>query len=285
MKVIVTGATGYVGSAITRRLRDRGETVFSVCRTGEIAVDLCSPHFVATVQKAVPTADAIVHCAACLHGDATNTQLSSVNAIGTQQVLRLAQSLGVHYLINLSSVPLIGRPQSLPVDESHPAVPATPYHASKFYAENLVRLSHGPQLKTTNLRLTSPIGAGAPPGRIFSTFAGAAAAGAPITLLGRGGRRQNYVDIRDIAQAVERCLAESATGLFLIGGERSYSNRELAEHCCRVAGSNAGILYSDQPDSEEDLVWEISTARAHATFGYTPAFSLNDSIRAFLASL
>ncbi len=89
---------------------------------------------------------------------------------------------------------------------------------------------------------------------------------------------QNYVDVRDIARAVELGLGSSASGVFNIAGARSISNLDLAKLCIQLTGSRSTIAFSGAPDVEEGLRWEISTARAHKAFGYTPAYSLEDSI-------
>ena len=105
----------------------------------------------------------------------------------------------------------------------------------------------------------------------------------PIQVAGRGTRRQDYVDVRDAAQAVESCLCRRASGLFNIGGGRSISNRELAEMCRQVLGSSSQVDYGGRPDPEEGIVWDVSIVRAGAELGYRPQHDIEHSIRVLAA--
>jgi len=218
MKVIVTGGTGQIGSVVQSHLRSLGWEVTDVSRSGTVRADLASTDFAERVANEVKWCDAIVHCAASMAKGLTDHALAQVNGAGTQEVIRLAALTGAGQLIYLSSVPVIGQPQCLPIAEEHPTHPLTAYHASKLFGEQLVRLAGSPALKTASLRLTSPIGPGTPPGRIFSEFVGRARRGEPLMLAGQGGRRQNYVDVRDIAQAAGQCLRSKAAGIFNVAG-------------------------------------------------------------------
>ena len=100
MTILVTGATGKVGSRLARRLAARGLRVRAFVRDParaalgdiELAVgDLLDP---GTLSKAVTGVDAIVHCAAFFRG-ATPEQAHATNDLGTQQLARAAIAAGV----------------------------------------------------------------------------------------------------------------------------------------------------------------------------------------------
>jgi nucleoside-diphosphate-sugar epimerase len=152
------------------------------------------------------------------------------------------------------------------------------------FGEHLVRLAASPALRTASLRLTSPIGPGTPPGRIFSEFAGRARRGEPLVLAGQGGRRQNYVDVRDIARAVGQCLQTGASGIFNVAGTADVSNLELARCCIQTLGSASPVAFSGTADPEEHIAWVVSTEKARRSFGYQPVHSLADSIQAYVSS-
>jgi UDP-glucose 4-epimerase len=256
--------------------------VIDVSRSGTIRADLSSPDFAERVAGTVKQCDAIVHCAASLAKGLTDLSISQVYCIGTQQVIRIATLTGALRLVYISSVPVVGRPQYLPVDEEHPTVPLTAYHASKLFGEHLVRIAHGPALKTASLRITSPVGPGTPPGRIFSEFVRRARGGERLILAGQGGRRQNYVDVRDVAQSVVQCLQSEASGVFNVAGAAAISNLDLARRCIKVLKSDSEVHFSGVSDPEENLAWEVSIEKARQSFGYEPAHPLEDSIQAHL---
>jgi len=282
MKVLITGGAGHVGGAIHHHLVSRGWEVIDVSRSGTIRADLSSPDFAERVAGRVKQCDAIVHCAASLAKGLTDLSISQVNCLGTQQVIRVATLTGAARLVYISSVPVVGHPQHLPVDEEHPTVPLTAYHASKLFGEHLIRLAHGPALITASLRITSPVGPGTPPGRIFSEFVRRARGGEQLILAGQGGRRQNYVDVRDVAKSVGQCLQSEVSGVFNVAGAAAISNLDLARRCIQALNSNSEVHFSGVSDPEENLAWEVSIEKARQSFGYGPAHSLEDSIMAYL---
>lgn len=288
MRILVTGASGHVGGAIAAHLVQCGHDVVGLSRRTsrvaglcqQIAMDLGAPAFVEQVVDATSPCDAIVHAAAALDKEPDAPAISVTNCLGMQHILAVAQQWNTKSLIYLSSVPVIGTPEIVPITERHPVHPRTAYHASKVYGEYLLDIARRGGLSGASLRLTSPVGPGMPANRIFSVFVAQARANLPLQLAGEGTRRQNYVDVRDVAIAVEHCARERVTGLFNIAGARSISNHELAQACVRTLGSLSHIIFTGQPDREEGIAWEVSNARAAERFGYTPRYDVEDSIRA-----
>jgi nucleoside-diphosphate-sugar epimerase len=285
-RILLTGASGQIGRAIAAHLVAEGFVVFGVSRHGSavsgltehLQLDISKPDFVDRAVQGMGRCDAIVHAAASLSKDAFDPDLARTNCLGTQQVTALARAWAVTRLAYVSSVPVIGKPLQHPIAETHPASPATAYHATKLFGEELVRLAARPGLVTCSLRIASPIGPGTPADRIAAAFARRARAGERIELLGRGGRRQNYIDVRDVARAVGLWLSRPAPGVFIIPGW-TISNRDLAETCVRLFGSPAAVIYADRPDPEETDAWDLCGDRAEAAFGYRPSYTLDDSLR------
>ena len=210
MRVLVTGTSGHVGGAIATHLVDRGWEVVGVSRrTGkleglaeQVQVDISSLSFQSEVSSVVSPCSAIVHAAASLDKDLYDPAISLTNCLGTQQVLKLANMWGVKSFVYISSVPVIGRPQGVPITEEHPTDPLTAYHASKLYGEYLTEIARQNGLASAILRLTSPVGPGMPDNRILSIFVKQALVNDPLRITGQGTRQQNYVDVRDVALAV-----------------------------------------------------------------------------------
>lgn len=198
-------------------------------------------------------------------------------------MLRLANLWQAHSFVYISSVPVIGLPQQLPITEEHPTKPLTVYHATKLFGEYLASIAQSSGLAAASLRLTSPIGPGMPPDRILSVFVKRAIADQPLQLVGQGTRRQNYVDVRDVAVAVKTCLQRGVTGLFNVAGRQSISNYDLAKLCVHTLRSSSLIQFVDRPDLEEGIIWDVSVAKAAIQFGYNPNFTIEDSVRSVAA--
>jgi UDP-glucose 4-epimerase len=227
---------------------------------------------------AMEPCEAVVHAAAAIDLDPHADSIARTNCTGVQHVLWLAERWGSAGFVFISSVPVIGRPVRLPVSEDHPVDPPTAYHASKLFGERLTELARRGGLAAASLRLTSPVGPGMPDGRILSVFIRRALEGEPLEVAGEGTRAQDYVDVRDVADAVAACLAEGAAGIFNVASGRAVANADLARRCVEALDSRSEVVLTGHPDPEEGVRWEVSVARAAAAFGYSPGRSLEESI-------
>jgi nucleoside-diphosphate-sugar epimerase len=285
MRILVTGASGHVGGAVAARLAEAGHGVVGLSRrplgppglAEAVAADIGDADALEAMAAREPC-EAVVHAAAAMGGDLLAAEIARVNCVGTQNVLRLANAWGARHWVFISSVPVIGPPRELPVTEDHPLDPPTAYHASKLFGERLTGLARGRGMAAAALRLTSPVGPGMPPGRIFETFVRRARAGEPLEVAGEGTRAQDYVDVRDVADAVLGCLDRQAVGTFNVAAGRAVTNADLARRCVAVLGSASDVRLGGRPDPEEGVRWEVSVDRAAAAFGYAPTRTLEDSI-------
>ena len=127
-------------------------------------------------------------------------------------------------------------------------------------------------------RIPSPVGRKTAPDKIVPVFVKNAIENVDYNLLGQGKRVQNYIDVRDIARAVECVIVKNAYGVFNIASEKSYSNKELAELCIELFRSKSSIHYNGI-DREEDYQWVVSTKKAHEVLGFEALYSLSDTLK------
>ena len=288
MRVLVTGTSGHVGGAIARHLIKCGINVIGLSRrladinglTRQIQADIGATDFMRTVVCQTEKCSAIVHAAACLNKDFYTPEVSLVNCFGTHQLLALADHWKVENFVYISGVNVIGKPQIHPITEDHPVEPSTDYLASKLYGERLVQIANSCGISGAILRLSSPVGTNMPGMRVFSVFVRNALSNKAIQILGRGTRKQNYVDARDVAKAVETCLQQKVKGLFNIAGSKVISNYELAQLSIRLLNSSAVIEFANKIDIEEGNIWDIAIAKAKSKINYKPRYSIEDSIHA-----
>lgn len=287
MRVLVTGSSGFVGGGIAARLLRAGNDVVGLARTpapaggayGSIAADIGSEDAADRIAAEAERCDGIVHAAASLHFGAESPAVLMTNCLGTQQMLTLAQRWGSAHFVYISSIGVIGTPTELPVTEDHPTRPTTAYHASKLFGETLTGLAAAPGLAAASLRLTSPVGRGMRQDRILSVFAQRALAGEPLQVAGNGSRTQDYVDVEDVARAVELCLGKPTTGVYNIAHGHSVSNAELARACVEALRSSSKVELGNGVDSQEGQRWEVSIQHAADDLGYQPQVQLGESIR------
>ncbi len=152
MRVVITGATGSIGSALTKRLRRSGEyeVVGLARRVPEVtrgdgvewaSADLSSPDCGASLRRAVKGADAVVHLAWAFQPSHRVGYLEAVGVGGTQRVLDAVARERVPQVVHMSSVGAYGpKVDGAPVDEAWPvaATQTSSYSRHKVAAERLL---------------------------------------------------------------------------------------------------------------------------------------------------
>lgn len=154
MKILVTGATGFVGSHVARKLQRDGHRVILLVRSTDKARQLFSrlaepvPELVvgdvsdgAAVATALAGCEGVVHAAAGTPVNIGDTSaLSKTNVEGTRQVIGRAVDAGIRHIVYVSSITAIFNTDADKVTEHSPLVPSTmAYGQSKVDAECLVR--------------------------------------------------------------------------------------------------------------------------------------------------
>jgi UDP-glucose 4-epimerase len=286
-RVFVTGAGGFLGGAIARHLASQGYEVLGLVRrpAGIVPVpfecvygDLSASAFQEDIKRLMAPCDAIVHAAASLDVSLSTPESVASNTLGVLHVVSLAREWGASPTVFLSSATMVGRPRYHPITEEHPLNPLTPYHASKLLGERMVATVCGSRSAVSSLRVTAPIGPGMPSSRLLSILVSRALRGEAITVNGKGTRRQDYVDVRDVASAVEKCLERRVSGTFNLGSGVTTSNEELARLCIEVAGSKSEVILGGAPDPDDGVVWDVSIEKAQRELGYCPRYSLRESV-------
>jgi nucleoside-diphosphate-sugar epimerase len=158
MKILVTGATGKVGSRLSKRLAARGDQVRALVRDltrGEPLRaagveleqgDLLDP---TSLGAAVRGVDVVVHCAAFFRG-ATAEQAHAVNDLGTQHLASAARNAGVKRFVFTSTALVYGPQPGLP-SEDDDCAPNSPYPASKLAAERYLFAQEGLDVRVLRL--------------------------------------------------------------------------------------------------------------------------------------
>lgn len=287
MRILVTGTSGHIGGAIAGALSKNGHEVIGVSRSPndalppnikQYSLDIADDDFVEQILNQVLACDAVIHAAACIDASAGGPEIVRTNGVGTAQVLEMAKQGGARCCIYLSSLSILGYPCQHPVTEEHPLNPQTVYAASKLLGEQLISMADSTLLRTVALRVSSPVGPGLRHRKIVRLFVERAIENKPLLINGKGARRQDYVDVRDIAHAVQQALQSNCHGIFNIGTGQSVSNMALAERCIKTLHSSSSIVATGKEDPDDDLCWDLSVLKAERQFGYRPQFTLEKSI-------
>src|SRR6478752_9332547 len=139
MKILITGATGKVGSRLSKRLAQRGDQVRALVRDASRAADLREAGIELvtgdlldqdSLAAAVRGVDAVVHCAAFFRG-ATPEQAHAVNDFGTQQLANAARAASVSRFVFTSTNLVYGERGGRLTSEDDPCEPTLAYPMSK----------------------------------------------------------------------------------------------------------------------------------------------------------
>lgn len=289
MKILITGANGFIGSSVVSEFdqigtydifaTDIGDTFKGAEKVTYIKGDFSKDNYVDHMIKTMPQCDVIIHIGALINYDLFSKDVVMTNCYGVQQIIKLAEESNCKKIIFMSSVPVIGKPINIPVTEEHSVNPPTAYHASKVFAEHLLEMHANKNIIKTIFRLTSPIGKGMPSNRMLSVFINNINEGKEVLIYGKGIRKQNYVDARDIARAIDLACQKDVPGIFNIAGEKSFTSIELAKECGKVLGKEVTIGYKDVVLEDEYYDWEVSIEKANKILGYIPKYSLEQSIK------
>jgi len=206
MKILITGATGKVGSRLVKRLAQRGDSVRALVRDRARAHDLRKDHVElaegdlldeASLASAVRSVDAVVHCAAFFRG-ATEEQAHAVNTLGSQRLAQAARKASVKRFVFTSTGLVYGANGGRLAREDDPCAPSAAYPVSKLSAERwLLALE---DLDVRVLRLPFVYGDGDP--HIEEV--------APMMRGFAPTQRMSIAHHVDVAQAVARVLDASA---------------------------------------------------------------------------
>jgi nucleoside-diphosphate-sugar epimerase len=313
MRVLVTGATGFVGGAVARRLAREGHDVRALARPSadierllETGVEVVPGDVrdAASVALAVRGCSHVIHLAAAKSGSAT--LMHEVNVRGTENVLDAARESGVQRVVFGSTLGVHGFVVGRPIDERTPARPNTLYRLTKWRAEEVVRTAHEHvNAPVVIARISSVIGRGA---RGWLPLAQGIVTGR-MRLIGDGTNSIDLVPISDLVDGLVRCaLAPSIEGRHYVLGAGSPSTVagfatsiagalgvpapvpglpaapfRLAQRAAALAFRLKGFA-SPFVHSREPLVADkrADSARARAELGYEPRASVEDAISAMV---
>jgi GDP-4-dehydro-6-deoxy-D-mannose reductase len=292
VRSLITGGRGFVGTWLAEHLRSCGDEVVQI----DQEVEITDPGaLLGAVTDAAP--DAIYHLAAMTHvGQSWDEPLRvlEVNVLGTAALLGAARECGTDpRVLVTSSAEVYGAvtdPSKLPLTESSPTEPLTPYAASKLAAEALCTqawLGHGQHVVV--VRPFNHIGPGQSPNFAVSALAkrivDAERSGAGEIPVGNLSARRDFTDVRDVVRSY-RLLIESGTpgGVYNVCSGVDVSIQEIADRLLVAAGSSVRLV----PDPALMRPVEVPVLRGDPTrleeaTGWAPELGLDETLSDVLA--
>lgn len=303
LKVLVTGADGFIGSHLTEALVAQGADVRALCvynsngsfgwldrspaadhadvRLGDIR----DPRLVESLCEGI---DVVFHLAALIaipYSYIAPESFVDTNVRGTMNVLEAVRRQGCRRMINTSTSEVYGTPDTLPILETHPLKGQSPYSATKIAADKLCEAWHSSfATPVVTLRPFNTYGPRQSARAVIPTILAQLLSGARTVKLGNTRPRR---DLTFVSDTVNGFLAAGiATGIegrtIQLGTGRAESVAMVFEAACRACGVEA-VIEADRsrlrPDASEVMVLQSDPSRAAATLGWTASVSLEEGLR------
>ncbi|THF57637.1 NAD-dependent epimerase/dehydratase family protein [Pseudothauera rhizosphaerae] len=274
--VVVTGSGGFIGQALSRRLRAEGREVLSVTHADGDVAD-------AAFWAKLPQARALVHLAGRTYVPDSwqyPSQFLEANVIGTQRGLDWCRQHGARMV--LASAYVYGIPLRLPIRETDPVNPNNPYAFSKRVAEQCCEFAARHfGVDTTVLRIFNVFGRGQRAEFLIPTLI-SQLSGKEICVMDLAPRR-DYVYLPDVIDAFARALsAPGGMHILNIGSGRSYSVAEIIATLQEAAGTSLPVVSAEAPRNQEILDVRADVDLAARVLGWAPNFDLVTGVQDML---
>lgn len=278
MRILITGATGFIGRHLVLRLSDYHE-VFAVVRdslrpklrerANVRVIDLLLPLDISILPAQI---DVIIHLAQAnaLSPEAAN-ELFVVNTYATQQLLDYGRRAGARQFILASSGDVYG--WRLGSCKETDAVRPTTFYATTKYAAELLAQSYSNYLQPCILRLFHPYGADQS-GRLIPKLADRIRQRKAVRLHKEDRPHLTPIYIDDAVTAIERAVDCSYSGVANIAGDRVVSIRELAEEIGSVLESEP--VFEEIDEESADMLGGNELMKQ--MFGAWPMIALTDGL-------
>jgi 2-alkyl-3-oxoalkanoate reductase len=299
MKILITGATGFIGRFLAEDLRAAGHELFAVARhtsntrqlidqgVRPIEADLSDEKSLEVLQQY--TFDAVYHCAGLVE-DKDLHKLYKANVAGTDNICRYALATRVNRLVYVSSVATVSGNEQVPLTEDLPYSATNLYGLSKLEAESLVLEYRRHGLPVVIMRPAMVYGEGEP--HAFDMIMRLLRLRL-LPLIDGGAHRMHMAYVRNVSQALVLALSDRLflEGTFFIADEEVLTEREIFSilsiaafkrepailpHWMTPVLKHLPFLGKKCKALLKDRVYDISRLKS---LGYHPKYSAQEGLR------
>jgi dTDP-glucose 4,6-dehydratase len=297
MRVLVTGAAGFLGSHLTDRLLEEGHSVvgvdnFSTGNPGNLAHlaaearfsfeerDICRPFDPGPVDYVFNLASP----ASPPEHIRLGLETLRVGSIGVENTLEIAAACNAGFL-HASTSECYGDPLEHPQTEEYwghvnPVGPRSVYDEAKRFGEALVMAYHRYRGVNTHLaRIFNTYGPRLHPsdGRVISNFIMQALRGEPLTVYGDGSQTRSFCYVDDLIEGILRLSRSSEHSPVNIGNPVEFTILECAQAVLEVTGSKSTLAFASLPQ-DDPTRRSPDIAKARTLLGWEPQISLREGL-------
>lgn len=287
MNILVTGGSGFIGTHLRKKLIAHGHTV--------VNVDIRNPEdgeaylYADVAQRVTPLYnafkkhrfDVVYHFAARTSVPFSvkfPTEDARVNVLGTLNLLELCKEFGAK-LIFAGTAASYGVATSLPVDESAPLAPQSPYGVSKTAAEAYIRQS---DVRYTICRFANVYGIGGQ--GLIPKYVNHAVRELPGMLFGDGTQTRDYIYVKDLTAALIKCIDHGDGETLNLSTSEPHSVNDVID-AVRERFPQFDIKMEPVPRPGDLPESQLSNERAKRVLGWEPVYTLQTGITDMLLGL
>lgn len=286
MRILITGGAGCLGSNLIEHWLPQGHEIFVIDNfaTGKREVVPSMPGL--TVREgtiadeglvcecfAAFKPDVVVHSAAAYKDPDDWIEDSRTNVIGSANVAKAAKAQGVGRLINFQTALCYGRPQQLPIPNTHPTAPFTSYGITKTAGEQFMLLSGVPTLTLRIANVTGPRLAIGP----IPTFYKRLKAGQNCFC---SDTSRDFLDMSDFLAFMDLAVKPNApTGTFNIASGEAHSIKEIFDLVSEYLGSRRIEVPVVPPAADDVPVVSLDASETQRIFGWVARVGFADTVR------
>ena len=299
MRIVITGAAGFLGSHLCDRFLAEGHEVIGmdnfVTGTADNIAHLFGHERFGFIEQDVTdyvyvegAVDGVLHFASPASPvDYLEMPIPTlkVGSLGTHKTLGLAKSKGARFLL-ASTSEVYGDPKVHPQPETYwgnvnPIGPRGVYDEAKRFAEAMTMAYHRFHgIEVRIVRIFNTYGPRMRPGdgRVVSNFIVQALRGEPLTVYGDGSQTRSFCYVDDEVDGIYRLFTGDEVGPINIGNPNEFTVLELAEKVIEITGSRSSIEHLPLP-TDDPTVRQPDITLARERLGWEPAIQLEEGLR------
>jgi dTDP-glucose 4,6-dehydratase len=303
MRMLVTGAAGFIGSAYVRVVLEARPDVELVVldkltyagrreNLAEVEDRIEFVHGAIEDRDAVAGAMAgcshVVNFAAESHVDrsiADQDVFARAHVIGTSVLLDAAREFGVERYLQVSTDEVYGSIEEGSFTERSPLDPSSPYSATKAAGDLLVSAHvHTYGIEAVICRGSNNYGPRQYPEKLIPLCVLNALHGDPLPVYGDGRQVRNWLWVEDFARAIDLCLLEGRAGeVYNVGGPSEAENIDVVRRILELCGRDEGLIeyVTDRPG--HDRRYSLSSDKLRSELGWEPGVGFDEGLERTVA--